>query len=63
MVKKTALKLALDKDLLNIWFNKYPSSHLLFNNNKSLIDMTDIPKYMQYNIQSRVKICLGIANI
>jgi len=58
--KKTALKLALDSSLLDIWFTKYPLSMPLYENNKKMIDMTQIPKDLLDDIQGRVKFCLGI---
>ena len=58
--KKTALKLALDSSLLDIWFTKFPLSMPLYENNKKMIDMTQIPKDILDDIQGRVKFCLGI---
>lgn len=55
---KTALKLAQDEKLLNLWFEKHNSSKSRFIQNKSLIDMTEIPAELQFTIGKKIKICL-----
>ncbi len=58
--KKTALKLALDDNLLQSWFRKYPNSKLQFNENKKLIDMSEIPTVLLDTIMSKITNCLQL---
>jgi len=52
---KTAEKLALDKNLLQTRFIKYPDSITLFNRNKMIICLNQLPINLKSNITNRLK--------
>ena len=56
---KTALKLALEPELLASWFKKYPVSETRFKENQQLIDMSEIPEMLQIAINNKLRVCLG----
>ena len=52
---KTAEKLALDKNLLQSYFQKYPDSITRFNLNKMIISLNQLPINLKSNIINRLK--------
>ena len=55
----TALKLAMNKTQLDDCFKKYPNSEAQFNENKKLVDMSELPETLKISIINKIKICLA----